>query len=474
MDNARAFEDDRMGHDIDTAETGVEDARLDIATDERRMHVQAYNHWVSLLHERPCPSLADLDPANISDFGPYSVLLDFSHGVENPAIAFLGRALREECQLDFSVTHISQVPSRSLLSRLTDHYLQIIANRAPIGFEAEFVSTRGQNTLYRGILMPFSSDGAQIDFIYGVINWKELVDAATQAKLDNEVDAAVRTSPKLVVAAPAWADGPSAPIETDIGDEIDASGHHGHGIEDHDIYGDDIYGGDIDDDDDDDDDELGVPGHNRGGPRLDLVATASRSVGSLTDQLTLAQQTAAAVRAADTRTRTTLYRALARAHDFAAAADADPAAYEALLNEAGITLQLRAPMTPIVKLVFGADYDKTRLTEYAAVLSYARRIGVATGALNEFLEGFEGGIKGVVRAERAAKLGGAPVARPDNLAAIADKPVLAEVQIDTGLTPGDYVVLLARVVDGGTLDVVAAIGDDTPLTQRVMRQAVAP
>jgi len=322
--------------------------------------------------------------------------------------------------------------------------------------------------MYRGILMPFSSDEDKIDFIYGVINWKELVDAETQAKLDNEVDAAVRTSPKLVVAAPAWADGPSAPIEDDGDDEHVAAGgeieHYGHGVDDDDFYGEDV----------DDDDDLGAPGHNRGGPRLDLVATASRSVGSLTDQLALAQQTAAAVRAADTRTRTTLYRALARAHDFAAAADADPAAYEALLDQAGITLQLRAPMTPIVKLVFGADYDKTRLTEYAAVLSYARRIGVATGALNDFLEGFEGGIKGVVKAERAAKLGGAPVARPDNLAAIADKPVLAEVQIDTGLTPGDYVVLLARVVDGGTLDVVAAIGDDTPLTQRVMRQAVAP
>ena len=92
------------------------------------------------------------------------------------------------------------MPSRSLLSRLTDHYLQIIANRAPIGFEAEFVATRGHNTLYRGILMPFSSDEDTIDFIYGVINWKELVDAETQAKLDAEVDASVRTAPKPVAS----------------------------------------------------------------------------------------------------------------------------------------------------------------------------------------------------------------------------------------------------------------------------------
>ncbi len=65
---------------------------------------------------------------------------------------------------------ISDVPSRSLLSRLTDHYMQIIANRAPVGFEAEFDNPRGETICYRGILMPFSSDGEQIDFIYGVIN----------------------------------------------------------------------------------------------------------------------------------------------------------------------------------------------------------------------------------------------------------------------------------------------------------------
>ena len=75
------------------------------------------------------------------------------------------------------------VPSRSLLSRITDHYLQILANQAPIGFEAEFVKQRGRNVLYRGILLPFSSDDDTIDFIYGVINWKELADQHTTDEL---------------------------------------------------------------------------------------------------------------------------------------------------------------------------------------------------------------------------------------------------------------------------------------------------
>ena len=380
------------------------------------MHVRAYNHWVSLLGGRAYPSIEDLDPANIADFGAHSVLLDFSQGIENPIIAFLGKALREECALDTSVTHIAQVPSRSLLSRLTDHYLQIIANRSPIGFEAEFVGTRGFNTMYRGILMPFSSDDDSIDFIYGVINWKEVVDAETQARLDAEIVAAVRSAPKAGATAPVWADGPSAGIEAD-----------------------------------------------------DTTETPLALGATLPDRLMLAQQTAAAVRAADVRGRSTLYRALARAHDFAAAADADPIAYEALLDAAGIAVQLRAPMTPIAKLVFGSDYDKTRLTEYAAVLAHARRMGVATGALADFLETYEGGIKGVVKAERAAR---APAARPaplDAAKALDARPSLAHVALDTRVPKGAYVVLLARAGEPGTLDIVAAIGGDEALNARVMR-----
>jgi len=427
MDNVRGFEEDRgIDDDLDSGASGVEDARLDIGTDERRMHVRAYNYWVSLLRGRPYPSIEDLDPANITDFGPHSVLLDFSNGIDDPSIPWLGKLLRDECALDYSVTHIAQVPSRSLLSRLTDHYLQIIANRAPIGFEAEFVNTRGHNTMYRGILMPFSSDADSIDYIYGVINWKEMVDAATQARLDAEVEQSRRTAPKPLATAPAWADGPSAGL-----DPVEEEEPVGRGI------------------------GSQAPG------------------GSLTDQLMLAQQTAAAVRAADTRTRSTLYRALSRAHDFAAAADADPAAYELLLDHAGIAVQLRAPMTPVVKLIFGADYDKTRLTEYAAVLSHARRLGVAPGGLTEFLEGFEGGIKGVVKAERDAKRPPGADGSADPARLLAARPALARVAIETGVHAGDYVVLLARAGDGDTLDIVAAVDGDTALTQRAMRQAVS-
>src|SRR5947209_11593809 len=156
----------------------VDDGTAAIGTDERRMHVRAYNHWVSLLDGRDFPSIEDLEPAKVADFAGNSVLLDFTCGRDNPAIPYIGAGIRDECGLTDDARAISEVPARSLLSRLTDHYLQIIANRAPIGFEAEFVNQREENICYRGILMPFSSDGEGIDFIYGVINWKTVGEVA--------------------------------------------------------------------------------------------------------------------------------------------------------------------------------------------------------------------------------------------------------------------------------------------------------
>ena len=125
------------------------------------MQVRAYNYWAGLLADRNFPSIEDIDPTALPDFGPYSVLLDFTAGIDNPAVQFLGDKLASECGADESIRHLDDVPSRSLLSRITDHYMQILANQAPIGFEASS-NQRGQ-TIYRGILLPFSSDDDTID-----------------------------------------------------------------------------------------------------------------------------------------------------------------------------------------------------------------------------------------------------------------------------------------------------------------------
>ena len=429
MDSLRGFESEipiAPGEDEPVMECPPE-----IGFDERRMHVRAYNYWVSLLDGRLYPSIQDLDPHSLDDFGPNSVILDFSGDPADPIIAFLGRALRDECGLDPACTRISEVPSRSLLSRLTGHYMQIIANRAPIGFEAEFVGQRGNNTLYRGILMPLSTDGESIDFVYGVVNWKELADSETAAGLSTEVDRSIAAAP-APSDCPVWADGPNAGIPETDGDDSE--------------------------------------GEDDG---LNLSLWPDEEDAGLADRLCRARESADAARTADHRSRTALYRALGHAWDFALAAEAEPEDYAELLADAGLKVQARAPMTPVVKLVFGAGYDKTRLTEFAAALSWAKREGIGRGAFADCLESFDGGLKGVVQAERRARR---PAPRPDRAEEIRDRlrtaPAFAHVEVEVEPEGGEFILLVARRDGEGRFAVVAPV-DDPSLTARAIRKSAA-
>ena len=405
-----------------------------IGTDERRMHVRAYNHWVSLLDGRDYPSIEDLEPSSVSDFAPNSVLLDFTAGRDDPATPYVGSAIRAECGLPDDIKQITQVPSRSLLSRLTDHYLQIIANRAPIGFEAEFVNQRGHSICYRGILMPFSSDGDTIDFIYGVINWKDagpnvavnepLVAALTPLESELVQKSEPEAETVTVAAEPehaahlTWEDGPLA--DPDIAES--------------------------------------------------LVTPSLTEDSGLADQLSAARESADVCKAADGRSRIALYKALGMAYDFAIAAKRVPQDYAAILDDAGVKVQARAPMTPIAKLVFGADYDKARLTEFAAALSYAERRQIGFGGFQTFVETQIGGLKRLVAEEREARR---PLGKVEDIGDKARAALrgVAPIALTDLPTNDEFALVLTRRGADGVHRPIAVVSDDGMLERAIRRSA---
>ncbi len=584
-----------------------------VGQDERRMQVRAYNFWAGMLQDRSLPCIEDLEPETQSDFGPFSVLLDFTSGIENPAVPFIGESLAGECDAAGEIETLADVPSRSLLSRITDHYMQILANKAPIGFEAEFVNQRGSTVLYRGILLPFSSDDDTIDFIYGVINWKEVADQITTDALLLEIDNALEEASeqeggRVHADDPIadWADGPgmevsgdidadlSRPAETDMPmPELDSSDLDASDLDDSglpmpgfgmgtDEFADEpedqsasmsarlLSGGESADDDDGEDnpDDWSTPlsslikpkterpkklalgsllhghdddhteqeesydasgddvaadfGEDASAPipmpvgfgdedfadegsvevsadvsiestddvpaPLDLDAfetvapesgesqAADESLG-LYDCLAAARELAQAARHSEDRSRNALYAAVSRAYDVSLAAEEAPEDFEELVSENGLTVQERAPMTPVVKLVFGADYDKTRLTEYAAVLSHAHRLELERGALSEYLTSADGGLKGVVQAERRLRReeAGKPVAAPGDMRESLAKKLRA---LDTSALDNissdgaEFGVVMIRRLPTGEVVLVGEVEDDMKLTEQVGRKLV--
>ncbi|PLK22365.1 hypothetical protein C0V72_15260 [Porphyrobacter sp. TH134] len=529
-----------------------------IGQDERRMQVRAYNHWAGLLGERMFPQIEDLDPANLTDFGPHSVLLDFSFGIDNPAVRFLGDKLAHECGAQGVITRLSDVPPRSLLSRITDHYMQILANQAPIGFEAEFVNHAGTAILYRGILLPYSSNGETIDFIYGVINWKEMADQLTADELLLEIDQALELETEMELAqdpAPRqadpvtdWADSPaheSDEVASSEGSYNDFAADFAAPRGSDPVLPDFSQYGLGDDDEDYDEDEGEHEGANAGynfasladyieapikkaidlsglepapydddvaGPDYDFAPLADfgepmplpeplqlseplpmpepfpaeqaeapeLSAGlpadaGLYDCLAAARELARAADSTEDRSRSALYAAVSRAYDFSLAAQANPDDYAELIADSGLTVQDRAPMTPVVKLVFGHDYDKTRLTEYAAVLTHAHRLKLAPGSLDAFLAEVDGGVKAVVKAERRLRREeqGKPVESADAVReALAQQlrglEAITLEELD-GAGP-EFALVLIRRDEIGCAEILAEIPEDIAQIERAARK----
>jgi hypothetical protein len=195
--------------------------------------------------------------------------------------------------------------------------------------------------------------------------------------------------------------------------------------------------------------------------------TAAQSVAILT-QSDLEQQLMDARRIAEfaglcqDRTNNALYRAIGGAYDLALAAERAPAEYDAMLRRASIEVQSRAPMTPVVKLVFGVQYNKTRLAEYAAALDHARRLQIGNDGFGQYLLDTPGGLKAVVEAERRLRReanGRAALVQTGPLEALASQLRDLPAQMLSDLDSGDdeFVLVLARRMPGGELGLVGKV-----------------
>ena len=126
--------------------------------------MQVVDYWESLRGSNPFPLMMDFDIMAVPGMADQSFLIDINVKDLNAShLRYVGNALAVDCSRDLIGRPVTSVPRGSLVSRLTDHFLQILANRAPMSFEAEYGHTEGMITKYRGIMLPLSNNGDEID-----------------------------------------------------------------------------------------------------------------------------------------------------------------------------------------------------------------------------------------------------------------------------------------------------------------------
>jgi hypothetical protein len=333
MDKAR-------GRDGDALEADLGDQPPVVFGRERRLHARAHAGWMALARGREMPALAELDRLERDKLAGHWALIAPSNGVTPARVLAVGDALREEAGRGRAdpATPERVAPSH-VLGELVHRLPDIVAHRAPVTFEGEFLSASGTAALHRGILLPFAGRDGAVAAVLGVLNWHKLAQPHDAPDVAAAVTSAFDRRPAAPSPSP-WAQ------------------------------------------------DRAAAGGRTPAPTIDRRLAAARTWAAL----------ALSNRPLGDAGR---HAAIGAAYDLLLAVQTDRAARVQLQR---ITRRRIRP-TPgnIVALVFdghGPVLLRSERQRYALTLAYADRLGLGSGQLAGWLEGYTGGVAAAAKAER--------------------------------------------------------------------------
>ncbi|MFL6786929.1 MAG: hypothetical protein ACJ8E0_11735 [Sphingomicrobium sp.] len=151
--------------DLPSAETLLT-AFKTIDASERRRHASVLNYWLSIRGEKEFPPLHDLDPLELSDAGPQSILMELISGGHDAEIRHMGEALRDGGDWP---ERIMDADSPSVLSCIAKKLPIVAISRDFLAFEDEFDSGDGPAHCWV-TLLPLSAGGAWVDYVYALVS----------------------------------------------------------------------------------------------------------------------------------------------------------------------------------------------------------------------------------------------------------------------------------------------------------------
>ena len=420
------------GSDMHAAEQqSAADSLLDafktIDASGKSKHASVLDYWLSIRGDREFPPLHDLDPLAISDAGPCSALLELIGGGEDAEVRHLGETLK----MDGAVERIIDAPSPSILSSIAMKLSIVAISRNFLAFEDQFLTADAVTRCWV-TLLPLSSAGAWVDYVYAFVTFETV---AAEAIVDANVEGEPETPPENAEAPESQPNGVEettaippidaqeeaqeaeaamdevepvteaaqgtdepAPAEPDTAAAVETSPGFAEMFH-NPATADGFYG---------------APTVKVAPPRSPAPLAPASSAPAPSANEKLAEPTGApgeplqakldAVRAkadearmAKLRSNAALYEGLSAAYDFALDAEDSSEEYLKLVEAQGLKIQLRSPMLPVMKLAFHGMCDDPTIARLEAVLAWALEQELPRGSLAERIEA-AGGLARILEA----------------------------------------------------------------------------
>ncbi|MEO7365799.1 MAG: hypothetical protein ABIW03_05730 [Sphingomicrobium sp.] len=419
------------GSDMHAADQSAADGLLNafktIDPAAKGRHASVLDYWLSIRGDREFPPLHDLDPLQLSDAGPGSALLELIGGGEDAEVRHLGDSLK----MDVAVERIIDAPSPSILASIAKKLSIVAISRSFLAFEDEF-ATADTVTRCWVTLLPLSSAGAWVDYVYAFVTFETgpveadteadvvvdvedepemlLEDVATPGFSANEVEESTEIPPidaeeaqqvsekvePIAQADPVEAEVAAIePEPTTAAEPEPSAGFAEMNLAN--VSPDGFYGSQT----------VKLAPTRSPAPvpapsaAAEPVKRASSPEGGLQAKLDAVRVKADEARMAKLKSNAALYEGLGAAHDFALDAEDCAEEYLKLVEAQGLKIQLRSPMKPVMKLAFAGLCDDATIARLEAVLAWALEQELPRGSLAERIEA-AGGIEPFLNGDAAA------------------------------------------------------------------------
>ena len=153
-----------------------------IKPSERQKHANVLEYWLSIRGDKEFPPLHDLDPLEISDAGPSSILLELIGGGQDAEIRFHGDALKAGAD----VQRVIDAPNPSVLASIARKLPIVSISREFLAFEDSFDTAAGMTRCWV-TLLPLSSCGSWVDYVYAFVTVEATGGRATPQPEPTEV-----------------------------------------------------------------------------------------------------------------------------------------------------------------------------------------------------------------------------------------------------------------------------------------------
>ncbi len=143
---------------------------LDVLNRCNRRTSELYHYWDARRGTRPMPRRADVDPIEMRDWLSRMALIDVAAGGAHFRYRLVGTALTELRGSDPTGLTVEAAWPADDAEIILAAYRQVVAQKAPVFCHPARQVGRDQDSAVGVMLLPLSSDGAQVDVILGYLN----------------------------------------------------------------------------------------------------------------------------------------------------------------------------------------------------------------------------------------------------------------------------------------------------------------